>query len=54
MTRVALRTSAIALGAAAFAILSPPPSAEAAVHHSAHVAHARVAHGSAGRVAHRS
>ena len=51
MTNGALRTSAIALGAAAFAMLSTIPAADAAtaVHHYGHVAHARVGHA---RVAH--
>ena len=54
MTHGSVRTSAIALGAAAFAILSPLAAAEAAVHHSVHATHVHVAHASAGRVAHRS
>ena len=51
MTNGVLRTSAIALGAAAFAMLSTLPAADAAtaVHHYGHVAHGHVAHA---RVAH--
>jgi len=46
MTIGALRISAIALGPAAFAVLSPLPSAGAAtvVHHPAHGVHRQVAH----------
>jgi hypothetical protein len=54
MTIGALRISAIALGAAALGISLPLPSADAAVHHSVHAAHARVAHHPTSRVAHRS
>src|SRR5271170_7079683 len=53
MTIGALRISAIALGAAAFAVLSPLPAADAAtvVHHPAHgVSHP--AHGVHQRIAH--
>ena len=51
MTIGALQTSAIALGAAAFAMMSTIPAADAAtaVHHYGHAAHAHVAHA---RVAH--
>ena len=44
MTHGVLRTSAVALGAAAFAILSPLTAADAAVHHPAHGVHRQVAH----------
>src|ERR1700757_1088008 len=54
MTLGALRVSAIALSAAALALLSPLPAANAATvaHHDQHVAHPRVTRGAHGYVAH--
>jgi hypothetical protein len=55
MTHGALRTSAIALGVAAMASLSPVSAASAAtvVHHPAHAVHRHVAHGYGRHYAHR-